>query len=520
MPDVKKRLLRYYSLTEEEYEAMAKPATFDDIPLLPETPDLVRAKTRIELGIKKHDRILIYGDYDADGIMSASIIKICLRQIGSEAQVFIPSRYLDGYGLTMENAVRIANCFDLVILVDNGVSSSTEIRYLKEKGVDVIVLDHHEIGECPPLDAFAFVHPDRLKYGPYPISAGELCFGFSRYLLNKNDEYLAILAGISTISDCMPLRGYNQKLVSLTLHLIVRNNVNQILDLTSRRHIDEKVLGMEIIPQINSVGRMEEGHFGNKIVDYFAKSDRGLEFEQAMVSYLRNTNQNRKDATKKAENELNFDPSLPGISVVDNLPEGLNGLLANKLLNEYDKPIMVFSPSRKESGVFVGSARSKEGFNVMEFWKENEKILERFGGHDYAGGASVKQENLDLLQKSFLEFSKNHPFSVEPPPHINLILNDLTPDLYPLIRSFGPFGTEHEEPLFRINEVPASMLKVVSSGKCMKTNYHSVEIFSFQINKEHPLNPSKHIALDGKFRINEYNGKTAVRFECSPVIVK
>ena len=183
-------------------------------------------------------------------------------------------------------------------------------------------------------------------------------------LLGQKDDYLLTLGALSTLSDLMPLKDYNREIVRLALLALQKNRYPEIASLTDKTTIDENVLQMEIIPKLNAVGRLLEGYETNRLLKYFVTEP--FEGKEALVNWLNEVNEERKSKTKAAEAQLSFDPSEEALVVEADIPEGLNGLLANRLLQEYDKPVAVFSPSKKDPSLLVGSIRSKEGFNVLK----------------------------------------------------------------------------------------------------------------------------------------------------------
>ena len=240
MASLKERLLDYYDLNEEGYAALSAGPSFSSIPLFQEEGPVKAALQRIVQALNQQEKILVYGDYDCDGVMSTSIMTRTLRKLGARVSSYLPSRYLDGYGLSLQNAKKLPEAgYKLVITVDNGVSAKEPLEYLKSQGIDVIIIDHHEIiGELPP--AVAVIHPTTLNYGPIPVSAGYLSFIFSVSLLKEKDDYLLSLGALSTLSDMMPLKGYNRTLVQLGLTAMNANHYPAISDFLEKSQIDEK----------------------------------------------------------------------------------------------------------------------------------------------------------------------------------------------------------------------------------------------------------------------------------------
>ncbi len=512
---LKERLLSHYGWKEEDFADNAREPSFADFPKLDDFPQAQAMKKRLLLAAEKKEKVLIYGDYDTDGIMATSIMVRSLRHIGLNPQFYIPSRYTDGYGLNLENAEKIAQKgYALVLCVDNGINAVHEVAYLMSKGVETLIIDHHEPGPALPA-AKATIHPKLCQYGPYEVSAGYLCFAFSRFLLEKDDEYLATLGALSTISDCMPLKGYNRKLVALALRFLRARRFPEIALLTEKRRIDEKTLGMEIIPAINAVGRLDKDGKISRLVHYFADEEGDKE---KIASFMKETNALRKEATKAAEAKLHLDLELPGLVVVGSLPEGLNGLLANKLLGAYDKPVVVLSPAESDDAFYVGSIRSREGFDVIAFQKKCGGLIERGGGHAFAGGVTVAKEKYAAFRDAFLSFAAAHPFVKKKEDLIPLEMREANMDAFRLIRQFGPFGQEHHEPAFLLEEVPTESLRFTRDGRFLSTLIApSVRLFSFSFGRENLDVRKPYYDFRATFALDEYKGNASLTIFLNPL---
>ena len=292
MESLKDRLLKYYDWDEERLAIETSEPSSLSFPSLFGNKDAEKAKKRLNEAKERKEKTILYGDYDTDGILGTSIFLSALKEFGLEASYFIPSRYSDGYGLNMENAKRIAAAnYALVILIDNGVSCLEPVGYLKERGIDTLIFDHHEFPEALP-PSLALVHPLTIgvgEKGGFNISAGFVCYLFSCFLLGKEDRYLRTLAGISTISDMMPLLGINRTLVRLALNDLSLQRYEEICQLTDKTLIDEKVLGMEIIPSINALGRMNEDHKTSLACAYFSRTSGAK--KTAIAAWMKEVNE-------------------------------------------------------------------------------------------------------------------------------------------------------------------------------------------------------------------------------------
>ncbi len=505
------KLLAYYGLTQEDYAALAREPSFSSIPGIESFPATKIAVGRIRMAIENNEKTLIYGDYDADGIMACSILARCFHLLGKSVSTYIPSRYVDGYGLTMENAKKIASSgYGLLILVDNGVSCLQEVSYLRSQGVETIIIDHHDLPDLLP-PSIACIHPSTLPYGQYPVSAGYLSFLFSVPLLGKVDEYLLTLGAISTISDCMPMKGHNRTLVALALRAIRKHQYPEIASLAESSFIDESTLSMVVVPCINAVGRMVEDSKINRLVPYFAELS--VDKKEAVASWMKEINAGRKQATKETYEKLRLDPSASAIVIVGRLKEGLNGLLASRLLSEFHKPIVVFSPAKNDSSLYVGSIRSDEGCNVMDFERHVGKLIVKGGGHAFAGGVSIKKEDYGEFKKEFEDYAFRHPIEKPKSNPIPITLSDITKESYRILRIFGPFGHDYPEPEFELSNLGVSSLRWTNDGKYLSTPLGlDCRLLSFSYPKPKNISPEDKVSLIGTMRLNDFQGKVSLNF--------
>jgi single-stranded-DNA-specific exonuclease len=505
MPSFYERLLAYYSLSEQDYQKRVLPPSFSNIPLIDNDPQTLLAKNRLRFARDSGQKVLIYGDYDTDGIMSTSISLRAFSEYGLKVSAYLPSRYRDGYGLSAENVEKIAaKGFALIVTVDNGVTAYDALEKAKEKGIDVIIIDHHELGETKP-DCVALIHPDTLHYGDVPVSAGYLSFLFSVALLGKVDDYLLSLGAISTLSDMMPLLSYNRELVRLMLLELQKHRYPEIFLLSDKSYLDEKTLQMEIIPKINAVGRLKEGTEINHLLRYFA-SDAPAE-KPALAAWLNEVNAERKEKTKAAEDSLSFDPNAEAIVVEAEIPEGLNGLLANRLLQEYEKPVAVFSPSLKDPSVLVGSLRSKEGFNVLKALESLQIPLLSGGGHAFAGGISIRKEDFEAFKKDFIFAALKHKLTPNKEVLIPLNKEEATLENYKILKSFGPFGMNWAAPSFLLEGLEADAFTYLKGGKYLSLPLNKeARLFSFSLNED-SFEKGEKCALKVSFALHEYQGR-------------
>lgn len=504
MPNLKERLLSYYHLSLEDYEKRVLPPSFSSLPTLAEKDEVKKAIARLAEAQKRGEKILIYGDYDTDGIMSCSILLRSFREKGLQAEGYLPSRYLDGYGLTAENVRKIAaKGFKIIFTCDNGVTAFDALNEAQKLGLEVLVLDHHEFAAEKPL-CFSCLHPDLLAIGETPISAGFLAYLFASALLGKKDEYLLTLAALSTLSDMMPLRSYNRELVRLGLSALHHHHYPEITSLSEKSYIDENTLQMEIIPKINAVGRLKEGNEINRLLAYFAAERPD---KQATARWLEEVNEERKNLTKAAQEGLSIDPNEAAIVVQAPIKEGLNGLLANRLLQQYEKPIAVFSPSLKDPHVLVGSLRSKEGFNILKALEGLGVSFLSSGGHAFAGGVAIHDSDYPAFKKAFLFAALKHQLTPVEESFVPLEMGEISLASYKLVQSFGPFGQEWKAPLFALRGLDSDAFTYAKNGLYLSMPLNpEARLFSFSLN-ENSFQKGEKTDLAVSLRLHEYQGR-------------
>lgn len=508
MDSLKERLKRYYSLDEEGYARICREPSFSYLPSLSKSLAALEAKSRIAEAIREGQKILIYGDYDCDGIMATSIMARALSLLGAKFDFYIPSRYTDGYGLTMENAKKILRAgYRLLICVDNGVSCLDQIAFLLDKGVETIVIDHHDLPSALPPSR-ALIHDRLLQSLSVKTSAGALCFYFSCLLLGKVDEESLFMGATSVVSDMMPMKGENALLVSLANRLSRQGVGDRICRLADSELIDERALSLRCIPAINAVGRIEVGHKARTLIPYFAR----LSTEPSgAFELLKEDNEKRKALSNEAEGKAKVDPSAPGCFQLSDLIEGLNGLLANRLLEKTGKPSLVLSRSYAHPGYYVGSMRGKGDFDCAEMVEPIKGSLSSFGGHQKAAGLSLSESNLGLLKDRFLSYCQSlSNLEDEPQPSIPMELSEANLDSYRLIRSFGPFGVDHPEPVFELSMDAASLQYSKTERLCTPLG-KGVRVFSFSYFRKDLPQMGK-IAFSGTFSLGKKMGRASLTF--------
>jgi len=510
MKDLFNRLLEYYSITEKDFEELTKdinPQSFVNSYSF----DCIRESVSlVQNAIENSKKIIIYGDYDADGIMGTSILAKLFQYLDYPVTYYIPSRYKDGYGINVTQAERIIkDNFGLVICVDNGISANEPIKLLREHNIDVLVLDHHEIPDELPM-ANAIMHPKYSNLGDFYTSGASVAFFFSIYMLKRFDKYLSTLASISIISDMMPLKGYNRDLLRIVFSRYQEGEFRQIDLLKGNDTFDENTIGMSIAPKINSVGRIVEDNSVNDIVEYFITTDSNNLL--TYFNWIEELNDIRKQASKTAsENSFSIDEKKKSIVVVVEEKEGLIGLLANSLMNRYKKPTIVFTYNN-EQNILKGSCRSLDGFDVVKAFNSLSDILVAFGGHSLAGGCSIKQENLMEFENRFEALANDYPIIFKEKDSIPFSITEISFENYELIKKFSPFGEGWKKPIFNLENIRTESLKFSKDHSHIITQIGTnSKITGFNISKD-SLRDSLVVSFIGSLRISSYKGIKNIEF--------
>lgn len=509
--DLKEKLLNYYHISTEEYEQITRP--IEEI-VLPNSNNLIgmdKAISRIKLAIKNKEKIVIYGDYDCDGVMATSIMVKTFAMLDYPVGYYIPSRYLDGYGLTKERILQFKEKgYSLIITVDNGISLVDEVAFANEQGLDVIITDHHEIGDVLP-DAYVIIHPTLSKLGKIIASGGAMAYYLSCSLLGKSDEYLLSMAATSLISDLMSLKEYNRDMVRLGLYYLNKNQYLPFVLLNSDTHFNEFALSLKIAPKVNALGRIIEDNKINRLVTYFTSSN--SEEIYKIHDYIESVNLARKELTSSSSDELGeIDENKASIVKIATVKEGLIGLLASRLVNEYNKPTVIFTIDESNPDQLKGSARSKDGFNITKAFASLKKYIIRSGGHALAGGLTILRKDFDSFASEFDALAYQYQFVNNDISPIEIGLQDINQSNYEIIETFSPFGQGMKEPSFIINGIKTASLTYMSMGKHISTSISlSSRLVGFFCPHEQ-VSKFDYINIVGTIRKSYFRGSSSVDF--------
>ena len=435
--------------------------------------------------IKDKKIIFVCGDYDADGICGTTILVEGLNQLGGAAHYMIPNRS-EGYGLNlrMVNEIYDTGC-RFLLTVDNGISCHEAINHAKSLGMTVIITDHHTIPEELPA-ADAILHP-QLGDNPFKdISGATVAYKLIRYLFNKENksddfsmavlEYFRCLAGITVISDVMPLLDENRTIWKSSANFLAQDgeeNLAYLLDITGvdKNHIDEISYGFSICPLLNAVGRLSNAEYGVKFLLSETEEDR--ELYGAMLSVL-NEERKLRQANQLKQIEPLVDDSQSGIVIFNEsveLDEGLIGIIAGRLCQQYKKPTIVFAKAKDSDGVVIwkASARSTEDVNIYDVLnsmsQEDEDLFINFGGHAGAAGLSIPYNKQRRFE--FLYYKKVSELTVEyEQVYIKVPAMDIPPFL-DAMKPYAPYGQGFPKPCIRTTFSITNVKCYFKSGKAL-----------------------------------------------------
>ena len=356
---------------------------------------------RIMDAVKDKESILIYGDYDVDGITSTYILYQTIKNLGGNVRYDIPNRFIDGYGLSTLKAYEIINeGYNLVITVDNGIKSIEEAKIFKENNIDLIITDHHAMEDILP-DAFAIIHTGLSDYPFKPLAGVGVAFKVVQALIGDDSlEYIDIVA-LGTVADLMPLIDENRAIVNIGLKKMANSDnlgFKALIDFLDLEHPSVADIQFKIAPRINACGRMKSAKLA---VELFESTEKKEALKH--LTEIEDNNNKRKKLTK-----ILYDEALSLIeeekpSIIIHSPkmhEGVLGIVASRLVNEFSKVSVVL---KEEEYTYKGSIRSYDGIDVIYILGELSDLLIRHGGHKSAAGLEFKKEHLEEFKRRFNE---------------------------------------------------------------------------------------------------------------------
>lgn len=499
-------------------------------------PDMKKAVDRIDLAIKEKQKIIIYGDYDVDGITSITVLKRFLEERGIQVDYYVPNRLQEGYGLNKDAITKIAkDGHKLMITVDCGISGIEEIEYSNSLGIETIITDHHEpLDELP--NAIAVIDAKR-KDNQYPFRglAGvgvvfKLIQAIGIRLNLEEKEYLKYLdiVCVGTISDIVPLIDENRVIASLGLKLIqVTRNVGlkSLLKVIGYKNVNSMAVSFGIAPRINACGRMG---FQGEALKLFL-TDNIVQAEEITEKL------NGYNIERQAKEKIIFDDALQTLQNIDmsqintivlagvGWHHGVIGIVASKLTEKFFKPTILLS---LEDDIAKGSGRSIPGFDLHSALCATSNYLEKYGGHEMAVGLSLKKENLDDFKNAFDKIAKDYNIKeIIPVIYVDseITADDLNKETVEQLNKLEPYGEANKTPIFLYKNLKIDSIRALSEGKhlkmTLKDNNCLINAIGFNMGNlvDEYLIGDK-VDIIGTLEINSYNGIETIQINLKDIM--
>lgn len=504
--------------------------------------DMDRAVSRILDGMKRKEKIVVYSDYDCDGIPGGVLLHTLFKKLNyAHATNYIPHRHEEGYGLNNKAIDTLCDAgVTLMITVDCGITDVDQVARAQAQGMDVIVTDHHLPGEKLP-SAYAIVNPKRAddSYPEPMLCGGGVAFKLSQAMLTRGDfkipkgweKWLLDLAGLSTIADMVPLTGENRAIAYFGLKVLRKSLRPGIQKLCRKMHTDQRYLteddiGFMIAPRINAASRMDEPMQAFRLL---ATDDEGE--ADVLAAYLHKVNDMRKGIVASMAKEIKKRILLLG-GVRELIVMGdprwrpaLLGLAANTLMEEYQRPVFLWG--REGAGVLKGSCRSDGSVDVTELMRDARGLFIDSGGHAYAGGFSLLQETLHLVEErlitSYLRLRRPVDYAVSYKVDGELSLSDVTWETYRSLERLAPFGEGNPKPIFAFPAVTVSGVKWFGKEKnhlelSFETPSGGVVRASAFFMKPTELTPGSRIDLLASLERSHFSGRSLLRLRIVEIL--
>ena len=501
--------------------------------------DMDKAVERIEVAIENGENILVFGDYDVDGTTAVSLVSSYLKTYYPNVATYIPDRYDEGYGISFKGIdYADDNGFSLIIALDCGIKSIDHVAYAKERQIDFIICDHHRPGEYLP-EAVAVLDPKRDDC-IYPYD--ELCgcgIGFKLIQAlgeNRNQtiedltSYLDLVA-TAIAADIVPMTGENRILAYFGLQVInsdPRPGFKALTHQIKKKTLDITDVVFIIAPRINAAGRIKHGNHAVELLTEF-------DFEQAQQFALEIEayNSERKDLDKQITKEAlaqiienNEEKRFTSVVFQEDWHKGVIGIVASRLIETYYRPTLVFT---KSGNKYAASARSVKDFDVYNALESCSEHLEQFGGHMYAAGMTLLEENYQHFKDAFEKVVEEtiHPDMLIPEISIDAEINfsDITPKLMRILQQFEPFGPQNMTPVFLSKNAKDTgyAQKLGADGEHLKlfmrqNNSEGIAAIGFGLGNKMEVTTNKK-PFEAVYCIdeNEWNGKTSIQLRLKDI---
>ncbi len=505
-------------------------------------PDMAEAAKRIREAIKTKEKILIYGDYDADGVTASTVMAEALEMAGlpkEDLEIMLPNRFTDGYGMNprlVKHAKKQG--INLVITVDCGSRNHEIIDELNKNNIDTIVTDHHELDDVLP-SAIAVINPHRHDFEPTNgldhLAGVGVAFKVAQALVKDGliregqEKWLLDLVAIGTICDSMVLTGENHILGAygfIVLEKTRRPGLKELMRLARVKVIDSYAVGFVIGPRINAAGRLKDPRLALDLLRSTIVSEAA-----ALASELEELNKTRRETQNSATNDITSRGVSDDPVIIESGPwhEGIIGIIAGRLVETYARPALVFAET--EDGDLKGSGRSFGDFNLAEALNAVKDTIIGGGGHAGAAGVRVAADRLEDFKSAINDYYrslnlKNQADYLKPTPDLTISdFSDFTLDLLEDLKSLEPFGEGNEDPLFRLENVNITSVSLMGKDKnhlrvdLEDQNHHHLKLVAFSAPEDWlRLTPDHEISPLIRLLVNDFNGIKSVEARIVDII--
>ena len=501
-------------------------------------PDMEKAVERVNQALENGERITVFGDYDCDGVTSTALLYSYLSSRGANVDYYIPDRSGEGYGMNLGAIDQLKNRgTNVIITVDNGISAVEEIAYAKALGIDVVVTDHHRVGDVLP-DAVAVVDPHREDcFCEFSDWAG---VGVAFKLVSALDdsegyellEQYGDIIALGTVADIVSLKGENRIIVRSGIAFMnaaledgtLRTGLKALLDASgSTGVLDSSSVAYRIAPRVNAAGRMGSAERALKLL-LTADINEAQEIAEEVSDANAQRQATETEITASAIEYIENAPEIKNKRVIvvdgDDWHQGVIGIVASRLVEKYGKPCIVVS---KSGDVAKGSGRSIDGFSLYDALSYCSDILVQYGGHVLAAGLTVDSDKIDAFREKINEYAANAGAAI-PTLKIDCKLNpsSINIDMLSSLQVLEPFGAENPQPLFGLYNMEITAVQPVGGGKHLrltvkrKNSIVTVIMFSVTL-EEFPYKVGDIVDMAVKLTENEYQGKVQVSIQAKAI---
>jgi len=530
--------------TQKDIDEFFNPDYETDIhdPLL--LKDIKKGIARVRKAVKKKESIVVYGDYDVDGVCATTLLIDTLKKLGGSVGVYIPDRSKEGHGLNIAAIDSfIKQKIDLLITVDCGITSIDEVAYAQKNGIDVIITDHHQVISKNTALAVIDPHQKEDKYPFKDLCGTAIAFKFSIALLRSArkdgwlkdkglhkewEKWFLDLVALATVSDVMPLLGENRTLLTYGLYVLAhqkRVGIRELMKVAKvspaysaapcSTNLTPRTIGFILGPRINSAGRIDHANTAFALLNAKDQAE-GKKFAEKLEA----TNTKRQRIIEKIMRELKDKgeefQDAPAIVVGSRKwPIGVLGIVAGRLSDKYWKPAFVYEIQNE---IIVGSARTIPGFNIVRALTAAKKHLLKFGGHPAAAGFTAAIYDEDKFKKALLNYAGTI-FKKGVPPRVFLIdarvsSEDFTWKTFDDLERFAPFGEANPKPIFSLDNLTIQSIRSIGNGKkhflMRLTNKEGSmwkALFFGGVESHSHLKAGDMISVAFEFDVDEWNGR-------------